>query len=178
MSLAPEPARLPETAPDDDLLRRLRAPLTRYFGVRARGGVDVEDLVQEVFLRLVQRVGDAPVEAAEGYVFAIANSVLADSYRRAARQLPAAPGEGATQSPRGLTEDRSPERFLLGQQELAVVERALQELPERTRFAFALNRYEELSYQEIARRLGISVSAVEKHMMRALAHLARRRGEM
>lgn len=176
MSLAPEPERLPKAAQDDDdLARRLRAPLTRYFGARVRGGADVEDLVQEVFLRLARRVGDTPVEAAEGYVFAIANSVLADSYRRAARQLPAAPGDD---DGRGLAEERSPERVLLGQEELAIVERALRELPERTRFAFVLSRYEELSYQEIARRLGVSVSAVEKHMMRALAHLARRRREL
>lgn len=178
MSLAPEPARLPETAPDDDLLRRLRAPLTRYFGARARRGADVEDLVQEVFLRLARRVGDAPVEAAEGYVFAIANSVLVDSYRRAGRRLPAAPGDLDANNALSLADDHSPERILLGQEELAAVQRALQELPERTRFAFVLNRYEELSYQEIARRLGVSVSAVEKHMMRALAHLARRRREM
>jgi RNA polymerase sigma factor (sigma-70 family) len=178
MSLAREPAHLLKIAPDDDLARRLWAPLTRYFSARARRGADVEDLVQEVFLRLARRVGDAPVEAAEGYVFAIANSVLADSYRRAARQLPAAPDDLDGEGPRGLAEDRSPERVLLAREELGAVERALLELPERTRFAFALNRYEELTYQEIARRLGISVSAVEKHMMRALAHLARRRREL
>lgn len=45
------------------------------------------------------------------------------------------------------------------------MERALLELPERTRVVFALNRYEEFTYQEIAMRLGVSVSAVEKHMM-------------
>jgi RNA polymerase sigma-70 factor (ECF subfamily) len=176
MSLAPEPARLPRAAQDDDLPRRLHAPLTRYFRARARRGSDVEDLVQEVFLRLAQRTGEAPVEAQEGYVFAIANSVLADSYRRASRQLPAAP-EPVVET-RGGAEERSPERILLAQEELAVVERALSELPERTRFVFVLSRYEELSYQEIARRLGVSVSAVEKQMMRALAHLARRRREL
>jgi len=178
MSSAREFARLPKTAPDDDLARRLHAPLTRYFGARARRGADIEDLVQEVFLRLARRTGDAPVETVEGYVFAVANSVLADSYRRAARQLPPAPGEPDLQNLPGLSEERSPERVLLGQEELAAMERALRELPERTRFAFVLNRYEELSYQEIARRLGVSVSAVEKHMMRALAHLARRRREL
>ena len=171
-----ELARLPERASDDDLARRLKAPLTRYFGSRVRRGADIEDLVQEVFLRLARRRGAAPVEAAEGYVFAIANSVLADSYRRASRRPQGGePLERAESL--ALADSRSPERVLLGHEELAIVERALCELPERTRFAFVLSRYEELSYPEIARRLGVSVSAVEKHMMRALAHLARRRRE-
>lgn len=166
-------AKPPANGLDEDLVRRLRAPLTRYFATRAKRGSDLEDLVQEVFLRLARRADHEPVEAAGGYVFAIANSVLADSFRRNARQLPSAPNDVDTKL--GGVEERSPERFLLGREELSVIEQALRELPERTRFAFALNRFEELSYPEIARRLGISVSAVEKHMMRALAHLARRR---
>jgi len=178
MGSATEFARLPTSASRDDLARRLHAPLARYFGARARPGMDVEDMVQEVFLRLARRVGDAPVEAVEGYVFAIAASVLTDTYRRAGRRLPAVHGDADLTNTLALAEDRSPERVLLGQEELAAVERALRELPERTRFAFVLSRYEELSYQEIARRLGVSVSAVEKHMMRALAHLARRRREL
>ena len=51
---------------------------------------------------------------------------------------------------------------------------ALQELPERARTIFVLNRFEELSAAEIARRLGVSVSTVEKDMMRAIAHLKAR----
>ena len=55
-----------------------------------------------------------------------------------------------------------------------MLERALHELPERTRVVFALHRFEEMSYAQIARRLQVSVSAIEKHMIKALAHLARR----
>lgn len=178
MSLALERATVSQTAQVDDIARRFRAPLMRYFGARARRGVDIEDLVQEVFLRLARRVDDAPVQTAEGYIFAVANSVLADSFRRAARQLPAAFGEDEARGARSVPEERSPERILLGQEELTLIERALLELPERTRVIFALSRYEEFTYDEIAASLGVSISAVEKHMMRALAHLARRRREL
>ena len=64
--------------------------------------------------------------------------------------------------------------MFLGQEQLRVVERALHELPERTRVVFTLHRFEEMSYAQIARRLQVSVSAIEKHMIKALAHLARR----
>lgn len=48
---------------------------------------------------------------------------------------------------------------------------ALNELPERTRRVFVLVRFEEMSYKLVAQRLGVSVSAVEKHVMKALRHL-------
>lgn len=171
----PERASVPPRSQVDEAARRFGAPLKRYFGARVRPGVDVDDLVQEVFLRLARRTEGAELQAIEGYVFTVANSVLTDSYRHAGRRLPTAFGRDEGLDARAEQEERSPERILLGQEELAAVERALLELPERTRMVFALNRYEEFTYQEIAASLSVSVSAVEKHMMRALAHLARRR---
>ena len=158
-----------------DLSRRYRGPLERYFRARLGSAVDVDDLVQEVFLRLTQRGPGAPVAAVENYLFTVAASVLNDTHRRAARR-------GGRHQPfddvRHSGEDFSPERVFLGREQLAAVEMALHELPERTRGIFVLNRFEEMTYREIARRLQISTSAVEKHMIKALAHLARRRREL
>ena len=50
------------------------------------------------------------------------------------------------------------------------------ELPERTRNVFLLARLENMRQAEIARRLGVSVSGVEKHLARAIAHLSQRLG--
>ena len=55
---------------------------------------------------------------------------------------------------------------------------ALNELPERSRNAFILARMEGLSHSEIARRLGVSVSAIEKHVIKAAAHLAAKVGRL
>jgi len=163
---------VPHPAKIDDLARRLGGPLARYFGARVRRGVDVDDLVQEVFLRLARRTETEPVERLEGYVFAIANSVLTDTFRRDGRRIPQG---GSSDQLAPTPDDRSPERIYLAREEIDRVERGLRELPEKTRFVFVLNRYEDLSYSQIARQLGVSVSAVEKHMMRALAHLTRLR---
>jgi RNA polymerase sigma factor (sigma-70 family) len=51
------------------------------------------------------------------------------------------------------------------------------DLPERTRTVFVLRRLEGQSYREISLRLGLSVSAVEKHMLRAVRHLLARAGD-
>ena len=50
----------------------------------------------------------------------------------------------------------------------------LDELSPRTREMFLLNRLEGLSYTQLATRYGVTVSAVEKQMMKAIAHLNRR----
>ena len=49
---------------------------------------------------------------------------------------------------------------------------AMEDLPARTREAFVLHRFEEMQYAAIAGHMGISVSAVEKHIMRAIRRLA------
>lgn len=155
----------------EDLARRYAAPLSRYFRSRVRPGADIDDLVQEVFLRLSARRQDGPVISMESYLFTVAASVLTDSFRRTARR-------GGVHQPFDellhAEEDFSPERVYLGQEQLRLVETALLELPERTRVVFALHRFEDMSYPQIARRLEVSVSAIEKHMIKALAHLARR----
>lgn len=157
----------------DEMARRYAAPLARYFRARVRSAADIDDMVQEVFLRLAARRGGGALEAPENYLFTVAASVLNDSFRRAARR-----GGTHAEFDEALhaEADFSPERLFLGQERLRMVERALHELPERTRVVFVLHRFEEMSYAQIARRLQVSVSAIEKHMIKALAHLARRGG--
>ena len=71
-------------------------------------------------------------------------------------------------------EESSPERVLSSEQELHAVVEALASLSERTRDVFLLFRLEQMKHGQIAEMFGISVSAVEKHVSKAVAHLARR----
>jgi RNA polymerase sigma-70 factor (ECF subfamily) len=69
-------------------------------------------------------------------------------------------------------EEIDAERVLSGMEELDAAAAALLSLPERTRTIFLLRRLEGYSYRDIAGHLGISVSAVEKHLVKAIRHLA------
>ena len=69
---------------------------------------------------------------------------------------------------------RNPERVLVGKQTIQDVLDALAELDERTRDVFVLVRLENVQHREIAAIYGISVSMVEKLMMKAMAHLGAR----
>lgn len=151
-----------------------RPALKRFFEKRVLEHADVDDLVQEVFVRLSRRSALDAIENVQGYLFETAANVLRDRIRR--RAVRHAGDHVEYDEAVHTVEEFSPERVLLGKQMLADVVSAIQELPERTRTVFVLQRFEELSYGEIAKRLGISVSAVEKHMMKAIAHLAERRG--
>jgi RNA polymerase sigma-70 factor (ECF subfamily) len=153
----------------------LRGALKRYFARQVRDAAEVDDLVQEVFLRIVRRGDPAGIERLDGYIFETAASVLKDRHRRrrthlADRHLP-------FESELHADVVAGPDRDIIGRQALKAAAVALMELPQRTRQVFVLRRLEGLPYGEIARRLGLSVSAVEKHMVRAMRHLIARTGE-
>ncbi|MGB3846314.1 RNA polymerase sigma factor [Sphingopyxis sp. YF1] len=158
----------------DRLDREFRRSLLSYFGRRTRNGADLEDMVQAVFERLIKRGGTSELERQNlsAYVFETASSVLADHLRqRLSRRSDV--HEPFDQNQHGGT-DFSPEHVLIDRQELARATAALLELPERTRVIFVLRRLEGMRLGDIASRLGLSVSAVEKHIQRAVLHLMRR----
>ena len=155
----------------DSLARRYTNALNRFFERRAPAlASEREDLTQEVFARLAGRRSSDDIGQAEAYLFQTARSVLADRMRR--RSTRRTDDHVEYDENRHAVEDFSTERVLSGREQVQLVLAALEELPERTRFAFVLHRFEGLKQQEIARRLGISVSAVEKHMIRALRHIS------
>jgi RNA polymerase sigma-70 factor (ECF subfamily) len=168
----------PGHAPGGALAREaepLRRSLTRYFQRRVRETADVEDLVQEVFTRIVARNDARPVGNLGGYVFQTAASVLADrGRRRSSRQADA---HQEFDPVHHGDDELDPERVLSGKQSLRAATAALLSLPERTRTIFILHRLEGYKHREIAEQLGISVSAVEKQIIRAVQHLAKTVGK-
>lgn len=141
--------------------------LRRYF-LRRAGGADVDDLVQEVFLMLQARGATSAIENVEGYLFRTAANVLGQRYRRSS--WPWGRQEDVEQV-ESLADDLSPERILIGKQALDTMMKALRDLPPRSAQAFILYRFEHLPQDEIARRMGVSVKAVEALLQRALQRL-------
>lgn len=157
-----------------DLAERYRSPLIRYFAKRTRDGHEAEDLVQELFCRIAARDDIAQLENPEAYIFQAATNLLRDRGRREATRRNFE--EALIHKNDNRVEEISPERVLLGRNEIELLQLALSELPERTRAIFVLQRFEGLKYKQIADRLGISASSVEKHMMSAIKHVFERMG--
>ncbi len=162
-----------------ELDRRFRMPLLTYFDRRVRNRAEAEDLTQEVFFRLAQHPDRHGGRTIDSYVFTFAANLLRDRAKsvKGARERDhqsLANLEQVPAAPLGLVEERTPERVLLAQETLQDVMAALGDLGERTREIFILSRLENLHHREIAALYGISVSAVEKHMIKAIAHLGAR----
>lgn len=158
----------------DEVVRRYYAPLLSFFRRRTRNSPDVEDLVQQVFLRLSQHPHVGAIHNPDAYIFQTAANALRDHARRTTirrRHLIEAIAAGAD-GPGAARSALPPERLLQGQESMAQLVAALRELPERTRDIFMLRCFEGLKHAEIARLHGISVRATEKHFAKALAHLA------
>jgi RNA polymerase sigma factor (sigma-70 family) len=172
--------RLPILAQSSDGLQELASryggPLRRFFERRMIHRPDPDDLVQEVFVRLIRQGNIGAIEHLDGYVFQVAANVLKDHARRWAVRT-----EEVHHSP--LDEDTleggfSPERVLLGAEALEGLIAALYDLPEKTRIIFTLYHFESVPQVEIARRLGMSLSTLEKHMSRANLHLLKQFGRL
>ena len=73
-----------------------------------------------------------------------------------------------------MTDEPPADEVVAGRQRLRALVEAVQELPEKTRQAFQLHKLGGHSHAETARRMGISVSTVEKHISSALKTLTRR----
>lgn len=162
--------------PESELDRAFRGPLLAYFTKRLKSRNEAEDLTQEVFVRLLHHPDKNNGQSLAGYVFTIAANLLRDrakssaaAHRKRIHSLDLLDEKDVFSSK--LVEDRDPERVLAGKQTIQDVLHALTELGERTRDIFILARLENVQHREIAAMYGISVSAVEKSMMKAMAHL-------
>lgn len=154
-----------------ELFNRYRAPLYAYFLRRTRNSADAEDLMHDVFVRLSRLDPKTDVHNAEAFVFQTAVNLLRDRARRAHTKTAA--GEVAALEFEPASGDPGPERVLQAKVELAKVMAALGALSEKTRAIFVLRRLEQMKCDEIAELYGISVSAVEQHITKALAHLTK-----
>jgi RNA polymerase sigma-70 factor (ECF subfamily) len=157
---------------------RFRGPLMGFFLRRIGRRADAEELTQQVFVRILG--GDErKIKDPEAFVFKVAANLLRDRVRQGARRggdhaaLDEALIGKLTQE---FLEDRSPERVVLGQESLAGVLAALDELGQRTRDIFILFRLDKMKQREIASIYRISPSTVEKQVMRATMHLTLRFG--
>jgi RNA polymerase sigma-70 factor (ECF subfamily) len=144
-----------------DYRDRLESCVFRIVGCRATAA----DIIQDLFLRLWRRPIERPDDSA-GYLFRSARNLAVDHLRSVRVR---ARHEGSPSQKQHDEESPSPDTLLAARDDLRRIDKALRALPKRTRHVFLLHRVHGRSYPEIARALGVSISTIEKDMMRALA---------
>lgn len=158
-----------------------RTAILRFLRARTRDAAEAEDVLQELWIRL-REVRSGPIANARAYVFQMANNLVLDRERERRRRqlrdrswteqthtvLRAADGDA-----QAVDAARTPEELLSDTQERSRLLDAIQNLPEAARRALCLHKLEELTHAQVAARLGISRSGVEKHITLAMQHLRR-----
>lgn len=175
---AVEPTAGEATMPGALIVAQMRPALVKYFARKCGSTEEAEDLTQDVLVRALGHATWETPEQAKGYIFRAAVNRWRDRRRRAMTQGTTVEWDEAALGAAGALESITnegivPERVLIVEQDLFHVATALQELSERARDIFVLVRLEGLKQTVVAEMLGISISTVEKELVRALACLAR-----
>lgn len=145
------------------------APALRRYLSKRVGSLEAEDLVQDVFLAMQVRGRIGEPENAEGYLFRVASRILAKRHARATWDW----ADHATLDDiLDPPDEISPERTLLAREKVDRLITALGALPPRMAEAFVLHRFDEMTYVEIARRMGVRVKTIESFIARASTRIA------
>jgi len=153
------------------LLTREEGALRRTIQRYVRDASSVDDVFQEVSLKVVRRIDTVRDPAAlRGWLFQLARNASLDFLRRADRRRSVSHDFLGDRSATGDM-GRSPSELFLSRERLDAVRRALNELPETQREALSLRIDEGLDHEAIAERLHISRQAVEVRLCRGRATL-------
>jgi RNA polymerase sigma-70 factor (ECF subfamily) len=151
---------------DVPVSRELWNRLIKEVRARTRGRSDAEDLLHAAYLRLLRYRAQQTVDNVGAFLVRTAVNIGVDNYRHDSFIADVAPENT------GICEN-SPlqDEVLASRARLDRVRQGLSRLTPRTREVFLMHRLDELKYREIAERLGISQSAVEKHIAKAALFL-------
>jgi RNA polymerase sigma-70 factor, ECF subfamily len=136
---------------------------------------DALDVVQETFVKAFTHAArwDGAAEVAP-WLTRIAVNQAIDSYRRGRRRRAAEEPLEDGMPPTLAVDDPSPERRTMGREIADRIGVALRTLPERQRAVFVLRHYQELSLEEIAQSLDMSLGTVKSALHRAVSRLRER----
>ena len=139
----------------------------------------VEDVVQELFARLMsvarleEKMSDA-TGSNRSYLLTMANNLLVNRQRK--RKLRSAYAQ--REAGREQAEERTPERIVAAQLELEAMKAVIMDMPLNWRVAFILQRFRNMSYEEIALHMGVRVKQVDNYIVRAMRRIRKAQRKM
>jgi RNA polymerase sigma factor (sigma-70 family) len=166
-----------------DVVKREQSRLRNFIRRRVRDPLDVEDILQDVFYRLVEANRLLmPIEHVTGWLFRVARNRITDLFRKKEpenfseieaveeeNEDESLPFEDLLPSPDAGPEARYARSVLLDE-----LERALDELPREQRAVFIAHEFEGLSFKELSAETGESVNTLLSRKRYAVLHLRER----
>lgn len=166
-----------DTTAFEQLVERHQALVAGTVARMLGSNADVEDIAQQVFIRVWKSAGRYVARAKfTTWLLKITRNLVFNEMRRAKRhpRLPVQIDAEAEEIPLKDETTATPDLTLLQNELQAAIEKAIGLLPDTQRMALVLRRYEELSYEEIADVLDLSVPAVKSLLFRARSELRER----
>lgn len=166
-----------DTAAFETLIERHQALVAGTVARMLGSNSDVEDITQQVFIRIWKSAGRYVARAKfTTWLLKITRNLVFNEMRRAKRHphLPVQIDPETEEVPLKDEGTATPDATLLQAELQRAIETAIAELPETQRMALVLRRYEELSYEEIADVLELSVPAIKSLLFRARTELRER----
>lgn len=166
-----------DTAAFEELVQRHQSLVLGTVSRMLGSNSDVEDIAQQVFLRVWKSAGRYVARAKfTTWLLKITRNLVFNELRRAKRRahVPIQSDPEAAEMPLADETTSAPDAAALEKELQAAVDKAIAELPETQRMAVILRRYEELSYEEIGHVLELSVPAVKSVLFRARTELRQR----
>lgn len=135
-------------------------------------GLEPDDVIQEAYAVIADLDDVDQIRFPRAYLFQVARSVIVRHVRRSrVVSIHAVEDLGQLDYP---DDTPSPEQVAFDRDELKRLAQAIASMPERTREAFVLRRVDALSQREIAEKMALSESTVEKHISRGIRFLIER----
>lgn len=151
-----------------------REDLKRYFTARLGSPEAAEDLVQDIYFKLRTAPAEE-VRSPAAFLYRLGSNLMLDKLKQQRR---ASIRDGAWRASRtqsigadDIADEPSADQALEARQRLERIVVALQDLSPACRRAFTLHKLQGLSHAETAAAMGVSRSAVEKHIIAAMQQL-------
>ena len=168
-SAPPPPAPAEHPARDfSSLYRATISPLRRYLARLLGNTTEAQDIAHDAYLRVFPSVENKSADKPEALLYVTARRLAINRLKRRSISPLASSGSADPSHETAASASPGTAQQVMARQELALLERAIADLPEGCRAVLLLRKVELLSHREIAGRLGIAVSTVEKQHARAL----------
>ena len=162
----------------EQLFERHAAVLRRFLRGHSVPPEEADELLQELFARLMgiarleERMTDA-TGSVRSYLLTMANNLIVDRHRK--QQVRKAYAGAQRELEREPRDEHSPERIVAAQMELEAIREVILDMPLNWRVALILQRFRNMSYEEIALHMGVQVKQVDNYLVRALRRLRKAR---
>jgi len=139
-------------------LQKYESMLKGWLRSKYQNQIDVDDLVQEALLKVLAAKRRAEVKSPKAFFFAVARNLAIDHIRK--QRVVCNESLTGKEALELLDEAESVEERVSKNHELEILTEAIQSLPERCRRVFTLNKVYGMTYNEIAKEMGISFNTV------------------